>query len=62
MCESRRYCDSIAVVLDPEVLCFAITLSDRDLKQVLKEEGVRIEGLGSSLEATTQQSLLALKW
>jgi hypothetical protein len=57
MGEYGRYCEGIAVVLDPEALCFAITISRRDLMQ-FEGRGVRIEGLGS---ATTQQSLLALK-
>lgn len=55
MGESGRYCDRISVVL------VAITISRR-FDAVFEGRGVRFVGLGSSLEATTQQSTLALKW
>jgi hypothetical protein len=50
--ESGRYCDSIAVVLDPEVLYFAINISERNLMQFLKEEecGLNVLAVVSRLQ------------
>jgi hypothetical protein len=52
MDESGRYCDSIVVVLDPEVLYFAINISERNLMQFLKEEecGLNVLAVVSRLQ------------
>jgi hypothetical protein len=50
--ESGRYCDSIAVVLDPETLYFAFKISERDLMLFLEklECGLKVLAAVSRLQ------------